>query len=144
MYEFRLQFSGSVPADHAAAPDHAATLERIGREIVELLRLHSYRVDSAQIGGLATADLTRGIEPGTIVSGFDDDRTKNERIPRLPESDGTPTSLPVDGADATLIVDAPNVVVHVDRVEIPSPDPDRFATEMAPSADSKVKEKKGR
>ena len=77
MYEFRMQFAGEIPAVHGDRSDHGAALERIGREIVDLLRQQGYLVGAALINGPCAIDVTAGVPkmPSMQV----DEVTKNER-----------------------------------------------------------------
>lgn len=77
MYEFRMQFTGEIPAVHGDRADHGATLEKIGREVVELLRQQGYTVGAAMINGPCTVDVATGVPK--VSSLQTDEVTKNER-----------------------------------------------------------------
>ena len=86
MYEFRMQFTGEIPAVHGERADHGATLEKIGREIVDLLRQQGYTVGAAMINGPCIVDVVAGMP--RVVAQQSDDVTKNERkkAPPVPSS----------------------------------------------------------
>ena len=84
MFEFKLQFSGEIPAIHNDKAEHGDVLERIGREVVELLRQQGYMVRDASLGGPRSLDLTSGTKPAVVTTAFTDDVTKNERGKKTP------------------------------------------------------------
>lgn len=81
MFDFRLQFSGQVPTNLDACRENAELLERIGKEIVDMLRHHGFSVMDANLNGVGNADLTGGTpKPQVQTNAPVEDVTRNERI----------------------------------------------------------------
>lgn len=79
MYGYKISLAGEIPAISDATGENTDSLEKIGREVVELLRHHGFMVDTATLACAgAHVDLVVGtIKPApTAVS---EDVTKNER-----------------------------------------------------------------
>lgn len=88
MYNYKLHFSGEIPAVASDVADHGATLERIGREVVDLLRREGFTVSIALLNGPAVTDLVEG-SPKSVPAASTEDVTRNDRKigPKAPPRD---------------------------------------------------------